>query len=84
MPNVELYSTDWCPFCRRAEKLLSDKGIGFTKINLDEEPHRKEEMVNRTGRRTVPQIFIGGLHIGGCDDLIAYDRSGQLDKLLSE
>ncbi|MEK9872660.1 MAG: glutaredoxin 3 [Betaproteobacteria bacterium] len=84
MPNVELYSTDWCPFCRRAEKLLSDKGIGFTKIKLDDEPGRKEELVNRSGRRTVPQIFIAGLHIGGCDDLFAIERSGQLDKLLSE
>lgn len=84
MPNVELYSTDWCPFCRRAEKLLSDKGIGFTKINIDDEPGRKEEMVNRSGRRTVPQIFIAGLHIGGCDDLFAIEQSGQLDKLLSE
>ena len=64
--------------------MLSDKGVGFTKINLDDEPGRKEEMVNRTGRRTVPQIFIGGRHIGGCDDLLAFERSGQLDKLLSD
>ena len=83
MPNVELYSTDWCPFCRRAEKLLSDKGIGFTKINLDDEPGRKEEMVNRSGRRTVPQIFIDGKHVGGCDDLYELDYEGGLDGLLA-
>jgi len=72
------------PILPTSGKIAKDKGIGFTKINLDDEPGRKEEMVNRSGRRTVPQIFIAGLHIGGCDDLFAIERSGQLDKLLSE
>jgi len=83
MAQVELYTTMWCPFCARARALLERKGVAYTNIDLDEEPNRRDEMVRRSGgRRTVPQIFIDGEHIGGCDDIIALDRAGGLDPKL--
>jgi glutaredoxin 3 len=83
MAQVELYTTMWCPFCARARALLERKGVAYTNVDLDEEPNRRAEMVKRAGgRRTVPQIFIDGEHIGGCDDMTALDRAGKLDAKL--
>lgn len=84
MKLVTLYGTDWCPFCVRAEQLLTRKGIQFEKINITVDQSLREEMVRKSsGRRSVPQIFIGETHVGGFDDLAALDRQGQLDALLS-
>jgi glutaredoxin 3 len=84
MVKVTMYATDWCPYCQRAEALLRAKGVqDFEKILVDQEPGRKQEMIQRTGRRTVPQIFIGERHVGGCDDIHALDRAGGLDPLLA-
>lgn len=84
MAKVTMYCTAVCPYCVRAEQLLKRKGITeIDKIRIDLEPARSEEMTARTGRRTVPQIFIGETHVGGCDDLHDLDRSGGLDPLLA-
>jgi glutaredoxin 3 len=80
--QVTMYATDWCPFCVRAEKLLVSKGANVKKINVEDQPDRRAEMVEMTGRRTVPQIFIGDRHVGGHDDLVALERVGDLDALL--
>ena len=82
-PHVRMYATATCPYCIRAEQLLQHKGVnGLEKIRVDLEPGRREEMMKASGRRTVPQIFIGDYHVGGCDDLFALDRAGKLDPLL--
>ena len=82
-PHVRMYATATCPFCIRAEQLLMHKGVaGLEKIRVDLDPVRREEMMKLSGRRTVPQIFIGDYHVGGCDDLFALDRAGKLDPLL--
>jgi glutaredoxin 3 len=79
-----MYTTAVCPYCVRAEQLLRQRGVAdIEKIRIDLEPERKDEMIARTGRRTVPQIFIGDRHIGGCDDLYAVDRAGELVPLLA-
>jgi glutaredoxin 3 len=84
MPKVVMYSTGVCPFCVRAEILLTSRGItDIEKIRVDLDSQQREAMMQLTGRRTVPQIFIGGTHIGGYDDLVALDRSGKLDPLLA-
>jgi glutaredoxin 3 len=81
MAKVEMYSTMWCPYCSRARTLLAKKGVEFTDVDVDVE--RRDEMVRRAGGRTsVPQIFIDGEHIGGCDDMVALDRAGKLDAKL--
>ncbi len=81
---VRMYSTAVCPYCQRAEMLLKARGVAaIEKIRIDLEPARKDEMIEKTGRRTVPQIFIGDRHIGGCDDLHALDAAGGLDPLLA-
>jgi glutaredoxin 3 len=73
----------WCPYCARARSLLKQKGIAYTEIDLDEQPGRRAEMVERAhGGRSVPQIFIDGVHIGGCDEMVALDRQGKLDPKL--
>lgn len=83
MAEVEMYMTMFCPYCSRARALLRQKGVGFDEIDIAEEPERRAEMIERAGgRRTVPQIFIDGEHIGGCDDLVALDRAGKLDPKL--
>ena len=83
MAKVEMYTTGWCPYCARAKALLEKKGVDFAEISLDEEPERRAEMIQRAhGGRTVPQIFIDGEHIGGCDDMVALDRAGKLDPKL--
>jgi glutaredoxin 3 len=77
-----MYTTAACPFCQSAERLLEQKGARVEKIRVDLEPERRGEMMQRSGRRTVPQIWIGERHVGGCDDLYALDREGALDPLL--
>ena len=78
-----MYSTAVCPYCQRAEMLLKSKGVAeIEKIRIDLDPARREEMMEKTGRRTVPQIYIGEVHVGGFDDLAALDRAGKLDPLL--
>jgi glutaredoxin 3 len=83
MPEVTMYGTQNCPFCRRAEELLKNKGVAdLEKIAVDRDPELLQTMMARTGRRSVPQIFIGEMHVGGYDDLAALDRAGRLDALL--
>lgn len=84
MAHVLMYCTEVCPYCVRAEQLLRRKGVTeIEKIRIDLDPARSAEMTTRTGRRTVPQIFIGETHVGGCDDLHDLDRQGDLDTLLA-
>lgn len=81
--RVEVYLTQWCPYCQRARALLRSRGVQATEIDIEAEPQRREEMITRSGRRTVPQIFINDRHVGGCDDLHALDAAGQLAALLA-
>jgi len=84
MANVIMYCTAVCPYCTMAEKLLLSKGIReIEKIRVDLDPSRRDEMIAKTGRRTVPQIYIGSTHVGGYDDLAALDRAGKVDPLLA-
>ena len=84
MARVLMYSTGVCPFCQMAERLLRAKGVAeIEKVRVDLDPPRREEMVQRTGRRTVPQIYVGERHVGGYDDLAELDRAGGLDPLLA-
>lgn len=84
MAKILMYSTAVCPYCIRAEQLLRHKGVtDIDKVRVDLAPERSDEMIARTGRRTVPQIFIGDTHVGGCDDLYELDRQGRLDPLLA-
>ena len=82
MAKVLMYLTASCPYCQSADRLLQEKGVPVEKIRVDLEPARRAEMMQKSGRRTVPQIWIGERHIGGCDDLYALDREGGLDPLL--
>jgi glutaredoxin 3 len=83
MSKVVMYLTATCPFCQAAERLLEQKGIlDVEKVRVDLHPERRAEMTKKSGRRTVPQIWIGERHVGGCDDLYALERQGQLDPLL--
>jgi glutaredoxin 3 len=83
MAEVDIYTTMWCPYCARAKSLLEKKGVAYHEISLDEEPRRRDEMIKRAqGGRTVPQIFINGEHVGGCDEIYALDRAGKLDPKL--
>jgi glutaredoxin 3 len=83
MSDVMMYSTAICPYCVRAEQLLRAKGVAdIAKVRVDLEPARRAEMMQKTGRRTVPQIYIGGVHVGGYDDLVVLDRAGKLQPLL--
>jgi glutaredoxin 3 len=82
MARVLMYATAACPFCQSAERLLLAKGVTIEKIRVDLEPERRAEMTRKSGRQTVPQIWIGERHVGGCDDLYALDRKGGLDPLL--
>ncbi len=82
--RVLMYSTAVCPYCVRAEQLLRARGVDeIEKVRVDLDPERRTEMMEKTARRTVPQIFIGETHVGGCDDLIALDQAGKLTPLLS-
>ena len=78
-----MYTTSWCPYCTRARSLLKSKGVAFDDIDVEEAPEKRTEMQARSGRRTVPQIFIGDQHVGGCDDLHALEAAGKLDALLA-
>ena len=83
MTPTTVYYSPYCPFCIMAFRLLEQRGVDDPeKIRVDNDPERKEEMVRRSGRRTVPQIFIGPVHVGGCDELHALDRSGELAEIL--
>ena len=83
MAKILMYSTGVCPFCLMAERLLKSKGVAqIEKVRVDLEPERRREMMERTGRRTVPQIYVDDRHVGGYDDLAALDRAGGLDALL--
>jgi glutaredoxin 3 len=82
-PTITLYVTGWCPYCQRAKALLNSKQLAFNEIDVDEDPKLRQEMTARSGRRTVPQIFIGERHVGGCDDLYALESQGELDQLVS-
>jgi len=77
-----MYTNSWCPYCSAARALLGAKQVSIMEINIEEFPERRAEMIARSGRRTVPQIFIGTTHVGGYDDLAALERVGQLDPLL--
>ncbi|MFZ4746231.1 MAG: glutaredoxin 3 [Sphingomonas sp.] len=84
MPHVEIYSTAFCPYCSRAKALLDSKGVGYEVYDITMGGPCRAEMIARSGgRQTVPQVFIGGIHVGGSDDLAAAERSGELDRLLA-
>lgn len=84
MQPVEIYTSPLCGFCHAAKRLLSQKGVNFSEIDISRQPERRGEMMKRAnGGRTVPQIFVGKTHVGGCDDLFALDRAGKLDVLLN-
>ncbi len=82
-PAVVMYTTGWCPYCERARRLLKAKGASFSEIDVESAPEKRAEMQSRSGRRTVPQIFIGETHVGGSDDLAALESAGKLDALLA-
>lgn len=84
MSGVIIYSTRFCPFCVRAKQLLDKKGIQYRNIAVDKTPNLRQEMIQKSGRQTVPQIFLGKEHIGGCDELYALERAGELDKKLEK
>ena len=82
-PDVLLYTTSWCPFCRRAKTLLQAKGVEWNELDIDADPVHRQAMIEASGRKTVPQIFINGTHVGGSDDLFELDAKGELDNLLA-
>jgi glutaredoxin 3 len=81
-PAVVMYTTSWCPYCDRARRLLSRKNVAFDEIDVESAPEKRAEMQQKSGRRSVPQIFIGDHHVGGSDDLLALEEAGKLDALL--
>jgi glutaredoxin 3 len=81
--EVTMYTTSWCPYCQRARKLLASKGVSFAEFDVEAKPEKRAEMQSRSGRRSVPQIFIGDQHVGGCDDLQALEAAGKLDAMLA-
>ncbi|MDC7683146.1 glutaredoxin 3 [Asticcacaulis sp. BYS171W] len=83
MANIEIYTKPYCPYCERAKSLFDRKGVEFKEIIASNDPALRKEMNERSGRSTYPQIFIDGLHVGGCDDLMALDSRGGLDPLLA-
>lgn len=84
MKPVEIYTSPLCGFCHAAKRLLNEKGVEFAEVDVLKQPERKPEMIQRAnGGRTVPQIFVGEVHVGGCDDLFALEREGKLDGLLA-
>ena len=83
MPAVTIYTTSWCPYCRAATDLLRKKGVAFEEIDVERTPGARSEMIAKAGRTSVPQIFAGERHLGGCDDLYALDGAGKLDALLT-
>lgn len=83
MADVVIYTSAWCPYCIRAKQLLSAKQVAFDEISVDGKPDVRAAMARKAGRSTVPQIWIGQTHVGGCDDLFALERAGRLDGLLN-
>ena len=83
MASVTIYTKSWCPYCSAAKELLTKKGVAFTEFEITGKTALKDEMMKRSGRATVPQIFIGEAHVGGCDDLYSLDQRGGLDALLA-
>ena len=84
MQRVEIYTTPWCPYCIAAKRLLQKKGVSFEETDVSADPNERQTMMQRAhGRHTVPQIFIGGKHVGGSDELHALDRAGKLDPMLA-
>lgn len=84
MAEIVIYTKDYCPYCHAAKQLLASKGAAFTEVDIQKHPERRAEMVGKSGgRTTVPQIFIGGTHVGGCDDIHALNDAGGLDKLIA-
>lgn len=83
MASIEVFSTAVCPYCVRAKQLLDSLGARYQEVRIDADPAKRDEMISRSGRRTVPQIFINGQSVGGCDDLYALHRAGKLQPLLS-
>lgn len=83
MAHVTIYTRAFCPYCARALSLLEEKGADFTEIDAGMDAEMRKEMIQRSGRTTYPQIFVGEKHIGGCDDMLALDRAGELDGLLN-
>ncbi len=83
MKKVEIYTTQWCPYCHAAKSLLDDKGVSYEEVDADDPDVRMAMVQRANGRRTVPQIFVGETHVGGYDDMAALDRRGQLDPLLA-
>jgi len=81
-PAVVMYTTSWCPYCERARKLLARKNVDFSEVDIESAPEKRAEMQQKSGRRTVPQIFIGDTHVGGSDDLLDLEDAGKLDALL--
>jgi len=84
MTYVQIYTKNYCPYCMRAKQLLTRKGVEFDEVDVTNDLGAQEEMISRSRRRTVPQIFIDGVHIGGSDDLVDADRDGRLDKLITQ
>jgi len=83
MPEITVYTKDYCPYCHAAKELLRKKGAAFTEVDIQKHPDRRAEMIEKAGgKTTVPQIFIGGRHVGGCDDIHALDSAGKLDPML--
>jgi glutaredoxin 3 len=78
-----MYSTSWCPYCAQARSLLEEKGVAFEEVDVEAAPPARAEMIKKSGRDTVPQIFIGETHVGGCDDLFALESAGRLDSMLT-
>ena len=83
MADVVIYTRPFCGYCARAISLLTQKGVAYTEIEAGMDPEKRQEMMQRSGRNTFPQIFIGGQHIGGCDEMMALERAGKLDPMLS-
>lgn len=83
MKPVTIYTTQLCGFCHAAKRLLTQKGVAFDEIDVARNPEKRQEMMSRAGRHTVPQIFVGETHVGGCDDLYDLERAGKLDPLLA-
>ena len=84
MANVQIYTKSWCPYCARAKAHLDRKGVSYTELDVTSDPALEAEMVTRSQRRSVPQVFIDGHHVGGSDDLVEADRNGLLDRLLRQ
>ena len=83
-PGIVMYTTNWCPYCERARRLLATKNVSIDEIDVESAPGKRAEMQARSGRRTVPQIFIGEHHVGGSDDLAALEDTGRLDAMLGK